>query len=90
MAEHVVDGLDPEQSSEPRMPRREIERAVFRPDALRPHLPAFRVSESFWAVYWNGWAADLLCDLIGEDNLELRFVWSTDPEAKPHRAPMGF
>lgn len=90
VAEHVVDCLDHERSSEPRMPRREVEQAVFRPDALPLHVPAFRVPESFWAVYWNGWAADLLCDLIGEDDLELRLVWSTDPEAEPHPAPMGF
>lgn len=90
VAERVVDCLDHEQSSEPLMPRHEIERAVFRPDALPLHLPAFRVPGCFWSVYWNGWATDLLRDLIGEDNLELRLVWSTDPEAKPHRAPMGF
>ncbi|WP_158751460.1 hypothetical protein [Streptomyces bicolor] len=90
VAEQVVDCLDHEQSSEPRMPLDEIERAVFRPEALPLHLPAFRVPGSAWSVHWNGWAADLLCDLIGRDNLELRLVWSTDPEAKPHRDPMGF
>ncbi len=90
VAEHVVDCLNHEKSSEPRMPRGEIQRVVFRPDALPYHLPAFRIPECPWAVHWNGWAVDLLRDLIGEDNLELRLVWSTDPEAKPHRAPMGF
>lgn len=85
---HVADCLDQERSSLPTEPTGLVERAVFRPEALPVHLPAFRIPASPYGIYWNGWAADLLRDLIGEDNLELRLVWSTDPDAPVHRNPM--
>ncbi|MGK5497283.1 hypothetical protein [Streptomyces sp. URMC 125] len=86
---HVVDCLDQERSSLPTEPTGLVERAVFRPEALPVHLPAFRIPAFPYGIYWNGWAADLLRDLIGEDNLELRLVWSTDPDAPVHRNPMS-
>lgn len=86
----VVDCLDKDQSSEPRMPLGEIEKAVFDPGALPVDLPAFRVPVAPHAVYWNGWAVDRLRELIGEDDLELRLVWSTDPNAQVYPDPMGF
>jgi len=85
---HVVDCLDPEKSSPPTEPTGLIERAVFRPEALPLHLPAFRIPAFPHGIYWNGWAVDLLRELIGEDNLELRLVWSTDPDAPVHPNPM--
>lgn len=87
---HVVDCLDQEKSSEPRRPGGVIEKAVFHPEALPVELPAFRTPEFPRGVYWNAWAVDLLRELVGDDELELRLVWSTDPNAPVHRNPMGF
>ncbi|MET8132017.1 hypothetical protein [Streptomyces sp. NPDC005251] len=40
-------------------------------------------------VQWNGWAADRLTELLGDD-LETRLIWSEDPAATPHPNPWGF
>ncbi|MCH6160408.1 hypothetical protein [Streptomyces marispadix] len=90
VAEHVVDCLDPDRSSAPLQPTLVIEKAVFLPERLPLEYAAFRVPGFPRGVYWNGWAVELLCELIGRDDLELRLVWSTDPDAVPHRNPMGF
>lgn len=81
---HVVDCLDQEKSSEPSRPGGVIERAVFRPEAVPLGLPAFRVPGFPRGVYWNAWAVDLLRDLVGEDDLELRLMWSSDQKASVH------
>lgn len=90
IAKHVVDCLDPDRSSAPQRPGGVIQKTVFRPALLPLQYAAFRVPGFPRGVYWNSWAVDLLCDLIGKDDLELRLVWSTDPDAEPHRNPMGF
>mgnify|MGYP001349951920 CR=1 FL=1 len=85
----VVDCVDVDRSSpEPVNPTGELERTVFRPDAVPSGLPAFRIPQFPVAVHWNGWAADRLAELLGED-LERRLVWSDDPEAVPHHRPWG-
>jgi hypothetical protein len=90
IAEHVVDCLDRERSSAPLQPTLVIEKSVFLPERLPLRYAAFQVPDFPGGVYWNGWAAELLRDLIGKDDLELRLVWSTDPDAVPHSNPMGF
>ncbi|RKN44086.1 hypothetical protein D7294_09650 [Streptomyces hoynatensis] len=83
VVEKVVDCLDPARSSAPRPPTGEIERAVFRPDALPVELPAFRLPQFPVAVYWNAWAVDRLRALLGPQ-VEARLAWSQDPAARPH------
>jgi hypothetical protein len=83
----VANCLDTRRSSKPSRGRDLIKTAVFRPDAIPLDVPAFRVPESPIAVYWNGWAADLLQKLVGDD-LERRLVWSEDKSLKPHPNPM--
>ncbi|MEU3303941.1 hypothetical protein ABZ729_29625 [Streptomyces sp. NPDC006678] len=85
----VVDCLDVRRSSKPKKTSGHIKQAVFRPDALPYGLPAFRIPESTGAVYWNGWAADRLGELLGDD-LEARLVWSQDRSLTAHPDPMGF
>jgi hypothetical protein len=84
----VVDCVDTRRSSKPKRLTGQIKKAVFRADALPGDLPAFRVPEYPGAVYWNGWAADRLTDLLGDD-LEARLVWSEDPTFTPHPNPWG-
>jgi hypothetical protein len=55
---------------------------------LPSHLPAFRVPQFPGAAQWNGWAADLLADLTG-DQIEKRLIWSEDPATRPHPDPWG-
>lgn len=83
----VTDCLDARRSSKPKRGSGPIKISVFRPDAVPLDVPAFRVPESPIAVYWNGWAADLLQKLVGDD-LERRLVWSEDKSLKPHPNPM--
>ncbi|WOI59648.1 hypothetical protein [Streptomyces fradiae] len=89
LVEAVADCLDAQRSSKPKRATGHIKQSVFRPDALPCELPAFRVPELPKVVYWNGWAADRLGELVGDD-LETRLVWSEDPSLKPHPDPMGF
>jgi hypothetical protein len=88
VVEAVVDCLDLRRSSKPRKVDGEVKKAVFRPEALPTHLPAFRLPQFPGAVQWNGWAADMLVDLTG-DQIERRLTWSEDPAAKPHPDPWG-
>lgn len=88
LVEQVVDCLDPRRSSKPRKSDGEVKKAVFRPEALPAHLPAFRLPEFPRAIQWNGWAADRLRELTG-DQIEARLLWSEDPAAKPHPDPWG-
>ncbi|MFR9726982.1 hypothetical protein ACL02R_27020 [Streptomyces sp. MS19] len=85
----VVDCLDVRRSSKPKRSTGEITRAVFLPEALPTAAAAFRVPEAPGAVYWNGWAADLLTARLGDD-LESRLCWSEDPARTPHPDPWGF
>jgi hypothetical protein len=71
VVEAVVDCLDLLRSSKPKKIDGEVKKAVFRPEALPSHLPAFRLPQFPGAVQWNGWAADLLADLTG-DQIERR------------------
>ncbi|WP_330283135.1 hypothetical protein [Streptomyces sp. NBC_00588] len=88
VVEAVVDCLDLRRSSKPKKIDGEVKKAVFRPEALPSHLPAFRLPQFPGAVQWNGWAADLLADLTG-DQIERRLIWSEDPAARPHPDPWG-
>ncbi|WP_222854069.1 hypothetical protein [Fodinicola acaciae] len=87
LVEQVVDCLDTEKSSAPEWDG-VIRKGVFRADAVPVDLPAFRVPSST-SVFWNGWAADRLCELAGVD-VEVRLVWSDDPTRTPHSDPWGF
>jgi hypothetical protein len=87
LVEQVVDCLDPVRSSKPKTSG-EVKKPVFRPEALPAHLPAFRLPQSPRTVQWNGWAADRLRDLTG-DQIESRLLWSQDPSVKPHPDPWG-
>ncbi|MER6994870.1 hypothetical protein [Streptomyces sp. NPDC000410] len=87
--EAVVDCLDARRSSKPRKATGHIKQVVFQQDALPYDLPAFRIPEWPGAVFWNGWAADRLAELLGDD-LEARLVWSDDRSLTPHPDPMGF
>ncbi|MFJ9901923.1 hypothetical protein ACIRVK_03270 [Streptomyces sp. NPDC101152] len=89
LVEQVVDCLDLRRSSKPKRMNGEVKKAVFRPEALPVDLPAFRLPQFASAVQWNGWAADRLIDLTG-DQIERRLIWSRDPAAKPHPDPWGF
>lgn len=88
VVEAVVDCLDLRRSSKPKKIDGEVKKAVFRPEALPSHLPAFRLPQFPGAVQWNGWAADLLADLTG-DQIEKRLIWSEDPATRPHPDPWG-
>ncbi|MFE5027971.1 hypothetical protein ACFRAO_32860 [Streptomyces sp. NPDC056656] len=85
----VADCLDREASSPPSATG-EIERAVFVPKRIPQDTPCFRLTDNKTFVYWNGWAARLIQSLAGPQNVELRLVWSSDPDAVPHPRPMGF
>ncbi|MDN3261302.1 hypothetical protein QWJ26_16055 [Streptomyces sp. CSDS2] len=85
----VADCLDRDASSSPNAAG-EIERAVFVPEELPLDAPCFRLTDNKTYVYWNGWAARLIRSLVGAENIELRLVWSSDPQATPHPRPMGF
>ncbi|MFF3460928.1 hypothetical protein [Streptomyces sp. NPDC002619] len=88
VVEQVVDCLDLRRSSKPKKAGGEVKKAVFRPEAFPVHLPAFRLPQFPSAVQWNGWAADRLIELTG-DEIEARLLWSEDPEAVPHPDPWG-
>ncbi|WP_405870223.1 MULTISPECIES: hypothetical protein [unclassified Streptomyces] len=88
LVEEVVDCLDLRRSSKPKKMDGEVKKAVFRVEAMPTHLPAFRLPQFPGAVQWNGWAADRLCDLTG-DQIEKRLLWSEDPTDKPHPDPWG-
>lgn len=83
----MVDCLDMRRSSKPKRSG-EIKKEVFLPEALPAHLPAFRLPQFPRAVQWNGWAAQRLLALIG-DQIEARLLWSEDPSATPHPNPWG-
>jgi hypothetical protein len=85
----VADCLDLENSSEPLPPVSVRRKHVFVPELVPQECAAFRLPQFPRGVYWNAWAVELLCDLIGRENLEVRLVWSTDPTAVPHHDPMG-
>nr|CEL17113.1 hypothetical protein [Kibdelosporangium sp. MJ126-NF4] len=88
LVDKVVDCVDTRRSSKPKR-NGEIKKTVFRADALPSELPAFRVPESPDCVQWNGWMADRMLDLLGDD-LATRLVWSEDPTLTPHHNPWGF
>ncbi|OUD02844.1 hypothetical protein CA983_12900 [Streptomyces swartbergensis] len=88
VVEQVVDCLDLRRSSKPKRMDGEVKKPVFRVEALPTQLPAFRLPQFPGAVHWNGWAADRLVDLTG-DEIEQRLLWSQDPTAKPHNDPWG-
>ncbi|MFF4401435.1 hypothetical protein [Streptomyces sp. NPDC001480] len=87
LVEQVVDCLDTRRSSKPKR-RGEVKKVVFLPERLPADLPAFRLPQSPRAVQWNGWAADRLIELTG-DQIEARLLWSEDPTAVPHPDPWG-
>ncbi|WRZ91324.1 hypothetical protein OHB54_20960 [Streptomyces sp. NBC_01007] len=89
LVDQVVDCVDSRKSSQPKKATGEMQKTVFRPDALPLALPSFRVPQFPVGVQWNGWAADRLTELLGDD-LETRLIWSEDPAATPHPAPWGF
>ncbi|MFI6021964.1 hypothetical protein ACIBCP_30540 [Streptomyces sp. NPDC051287] len=88
LVDQVVDCLDLRRSSKPKR-NGEIKKPVYRPEALPTGLPAFRLPQFPRAVQWNGWAAERLLGLTG-DQIEARLTWSEDPTAKPHPDPWGF
>ncbi|WP_324786352.1 hypothetical protein [Streptomyces sp. H51] len=88
VVDKVVDCLDLRRSSKPKRLDGEVKKASFRPEALPVHLPAFRLPQFPGAVQWNGWAADRIVELMGEQ-VEIRLIWSQDPAAKPHPDPWG-
>lgn len=88
LVEQVVDCLDLRRSSKPKKMGGEVKKAVYRPEALPAHLPAFRLPQFPRAVQWNGWAAERLVELTG-DQIEARLTWSQDPSAKVHPDPWG-
>ncbi|MFI1565069.1 hypothetical protein ACH4ZX_18790 [Streptomyces sp. NPDC020490] len=83
----MVDCLDTHRSSKPKRSG-EINKTVFRPEALPVHLAAFRPPQFPRAVQWSGWAADRLVEVTG-DQVERRLIWSQNPAAKPHPDPWG-
>ncbi|MEU6406724.1 hypothetical protein [Streptomyces sp. NPDC046985] len=85
----VADCLDRKASSPPTEVG-EIEHAEFIPEELPHDAPCFRLTDNRTYVYWNGWAARLIQSLAGPENVELRLVWSSDPNAEAHPRPMGF
>ncbi|WP_189315725.1 hypothetical protein [Streptomyces brasiliensis] len=87
LVEQVVDCLDTRRSSKPKRSG-EIKKEVFLPEALPVDLPAFRLPQFPTAVQWNGWAADRLVELTG-DEIEARLLWSENPKATPHPDPWG-
>ncbi|WP_405870224.1 MULTISPECIES: hypothetical protein [unclassified Streptomyces] len=87
LVEQVVDCLDTRRSSKPNR-NGEIKKAVFLQQALPEQLPAFRLPQSPRAVQWNGWAADQLVELTG-DEIEVRLTWSENPQVTPHPDPWG-
>ncbi|MFE2532877.1 hypothetical protein [Streptomyces sp. NPDC059371] len=89
LVDQVVDCVDTRASSQPKKATGEMQRTVFRPDALPLALPSFRVPQFPVGVQWNAWAVDRLTGLLGDD-LEARPVWSEDPAVKPHPKPWGF
>ncbi len=89
LVEQVIDCLDVRRSSKPKKLNGEVKNAVYRADALPTYLPAFRLPQFPGAVQWNGWAADRLVALTG-DQIETRLCWSEDPAAVPHPDPWGF
>jgi len=89
LVNQMVDCLDLRRSSKPKKMDGEIKKAVYHPDALPKHLPAFRLPQFPTAVQWNGWAAERLVELTG-DQIEARLTWSQDPTAKAHPDPWGF
>ncbi|MFI6852253.1 hypothetical protein [Streptomyces sp. NPDC050416] len=89
LVEQVVDCLDLRRSSKPKRLDGEVKKPVYRVEALPTNLPAFRLPQFPGAVQWNGWAADRLVDLTG-DQIEKRLTWSQDPAAKLHPDPWGF
>lgn len=88
LVEQVVDCLDLRRSSKPKRLDGEVKKPVYRVEALPTRLPAFRLPQFPGAVQWNGWAADRLVDLTG-DQIEKRLTWSQDPALKPHPDPWG-
>ncbi|GGN85973.1 hypothetical protein GCM10011579_077270 [Streptomyces albiflavescens] len=88
LVERVADCLDMGKSSPPDQLGR-VRKSVFRADALPADVPAFRSTGFPTAVCWNGWAAERLSVLLG-DQLEVRLVWSEDPGLVPHPNPWGF
>ncbi|MFF9807075.1 hypothetical protein ACF1G5_18490 [Streptomyces coeruleorubidus] len=88
VVEQVVDCLDLRRSSKPKRMDGEVKKPVFRVEALPTQLPAFRLPQFPDAVHWNGWAADRLVALTG-DEIERRLLWSQDPTVKPHSDPWG-
>ncbi|MFF2851620.1 hypothetical protein ACFVT5_35605 [Streptomyces sp. NPDC058001] len=89
LVESIVDCLDTRRSSKPKKTTGEVKKAIFRPEAVPSHLPAFRLPEYPGGVYWTSWATTRLTTLIGPD-VETRLVWSEDPTATPHPNPWGF
>ncbi len=89
LVDRIVDCVDTRASSQPKKATGEMQRTVFRPDALPLALPSFRVPQFPVGVQWNGWAVDRLTGLLGDD-VEARLVWSEDPAARPHPHPWGF
>ncbi|MFI0967422.1 hypothetical protein ACH4S8_39440 [Streptomyces sp. NPDC021080] len=88
LVDRIVDCVDTRASSRPKKVTGEMQKTVFRPDALPLALPSFRVPQFPVGVQWNGWAVERLTELLGAD-LESRLVWSEDPDATPHPAPWG-
>jgi len=89
LVDQVVDCVDTRASSQPKKATGEMQKTVFRPDALPLALPSFRVPQFPVAVQWNAWAVNRVAELLGDD-LETRLVWSEDPGAEPHPNPWGF
>ncbi|MGX1561487.1 hypothetical protein [Streptomyces sp. NPDC055509] len=88
LVEQVIDCLDLRRSSKPKRLDGEVKQPVYRVEALPTHLPAFRLPQFPGAVQWNGWAADRLIDLTG-DQIEKRLTWSQTAAPKPHPDPWG-
>ncbi|MFB6843734.1 hypothetical protein ACFCXS_02475 [Streptomyces sp. NPDC056373] len=88
LVEQVVDCLDLRKSSKPRRLDGEVRKPVYRVEELPTRLAAFRLPQFPGAVQWNGWAADRLVHLTG-DQIEKRLTWSQDPALKPHPDPWG-
>ncbi|MEU4082921.1 hypothetical protein [Streptomyces aureus] len=89
LVDQVVDCVDARASSQPKKATGEMQKTVFRPDAVPLALPSFRVPQFPVAVQWNAWAVNRLTELLGDD-LEARLVWSEDPGVRPHPSPWGF
>ncbi|MER5469571.1 hypothetical protein [Streptomyces sp. NPDC002685] len=89
LVDQLVDCVDTRTSSQPKKATGEMQKTIFRAEALPLALPSFRVPQFPVAVQWNGWAVDRLAELLGDD-LEARLVWSEDPSVRPHPNPWGF